>query len=92
MEKVFMNTENSRKNEPHKFLLNLSKKLHLTGSNKHVALLNLSIYYTWKNIRKQYNSNKLKITAPTWTDEFELTDCSYSMSDIQDYIEYIKKT
>ena len=86
-----MNTENSKTNEPHKFVLNLSQRLDLRSSNKHVALQNLSIYYTWKNIRKQYKNNKLKIIAPTWNDEFELPDGSYSVSDIQDYIEYIIK-
>ena len=49
------------------------------------------IYYTWKNIRKQYKNNKLKIIAPTWNDEFELPDSSYSVSDIRVYIEYIIK-
>ena len=48
-----MNTENSKANEPHKFVLNLSQKLGLRSSDKHVALQNLSIYCTWKNIRKQ---------------------------------------
>ena len=91
METIFMNTENSNMNEPHKFLLNLSKRLDLRSSNKHVALQNLSIYYTWKNIRKQYKNNKLKIIAPTWNDNFELPDDYYSMSDIQDHIEYIIK-
>ena len=91
METIFMNTENSKTNEPHKFPLNLSQRLDLRGSNKHVALQNLSIYYTWKNIRKQYKHNKLKIITPTWNDELELPDGSYSVSDIQDYIEYIIK-
>ena len=50
-----------------------------------------SIYYTWKNVREQYKNNKLKIIAPTWNDEFELPDGSYSASDIQDYIEFIIK-
>ena len=45
----------------------------------------------WKNIRKQYKNKKLKIGAPTWNDKFELPDGSYSVSDIQDYIEYITK-
>ena len=49
------------------------------------------MYYTWKNIRKQCKNNKLKIIAPTWNDEIELTDGSYSLSDIQDYIKYIIK-
>ena len=86
-----MNMENSKTNEPHKFVLNLSQKLHLRGSDKHVALQNLSIYYTWKNIRKQYKNNKLKIIAPTSNDEFELPDGLYSVSDIQDYIAFIVK-
>ena len=91
MEAIFMNTKNSRTNEPHRFVLNLSQKLDSRNSNKVVALQNLSIYYTWKNIRKQYKSTKLKIIAPTLNDDFELPDGSYSVSDIQDYIKYIIK-
>ena len=87
METIFMNTENSKTNEPHKFVLNLSEILDLNSSNKYVALQKLSIYYTWRKIRKQYKNNKLKITVPTWNDKFELADGSYSLSDIQDYIE-----
>ena len=60
-----MNTENSKTNEPHKFVLNLSQRLDLRVSNEHVALQNLSIYYMWKNIRKQYKSNKLKRRVTT---------------------------
>ena len=60
-----MNTENSKTNEPHKFVLNMSQRLDLRSSDKHVALQNSFIYYTWKNIRKQYKNNKLKIIAPT---------------------------
>ena len=81
---IFMNTENSKTNEPHKLVFKLSQRLDLRRSNKHVALQNLSIYYTWKNIRKYYNNNKLKIRAPTRNDEFELPDGSYSVLDIQD--------
>ena len=91
METIFMNTENNKTNEPQKFVLNLSQRLDLRSSDKHVAFQNLSIYYTWKNIRKQYKNNKLKIIAPRWNDEFELPDGSYSVSDIQDYAEYIIK-
>ena len=76
METIFMNTKSSKTSEPHKFDLNLSQRLDLKSSNKHVVLHNLSIYYTWKNIRKQYKNNKLKIIAPTWNDEFELPDGS----------------
>ena len=89
MQTIFMNTGNRKTNEPHKFVLNLSQRLDLRSSNKHVALQNLSIYYTWKNIRKQYKNNKLKIIAPIWNDESELPDGLYSVSDIQDYIEHI---
>ena len=88
METIFMNMENGKTNVLHKFVLNLSQRLDL---NKHAALQNFSICYTWKNIRKQYKNNNLKLIAPTWNDEFELPDGSYSVSDIQDYIEYIIK-
>ena len=90
METIFMNTENSNTNEPQKSVLNLSQRLDLRSSDKHVTLQNVSIYYTWKNIRKQYE-NKLQIIAPTWNDKFELPDGCYSVSDIQDCIEYIIK-
>ena len=86
-----MNTENTKMNEPHKFVLSLSQRLDLRSSNKRVALQNFSIYYTWKNIRKQYKNLKLKIIPPTWDDEFELPGGSYSVSAFQDYIEYIIK-
>ena len=91
METIFRSTENSKTNELHKFFPNL-QTLDLGSSYIHVALENVSIYYTWKDIRKQYENNKLKIIAPTWNDEFELPDASYSVSDIWDYIEYIKNT
>ena len=60
------------------------------GENR-IALSNLSIYYTWKNIKSSYNNNKFKISAPAWNDKFELPNGSYSVSDIQDYFEYILK-
>ena len=56
-----------------------------------MVLANLSIYYTWKNIKSKYNNNKFKISAPTWNDTFDLLDGSYSTSDIQDYFEFIIK-
>ena len=59
--------------------------------NKYVALSNLNIYHAWKNIKKSYKNNKFKISVPTWNEEFELPDGSYSISDIQDYLEYILK-
>ena len=86
-----MNTENSKTNGLHKFVLNLSQRWDLTSSNKHFALQNLSVYCIWKNIRKQWKNNKLKIIAPTWNDEFKLPNGSYSVSYIQGYVEYIIK-
>ena len=85
-----MNTENSKTNEQHKFKLDLTDKLNLKNPNKNAALANLSIYYTWKNIKSEYN-NKLKISTPTWNDTFDLPDGSYSVSAIQDYSEFIIK-
>ena len=90
MDKIFMNSENSRASEYHVLLLNLADKIDLR-SEKTVALSNLSIYYTWKNIKSSYNNNKFKISAPTWNEEFKLPDGSYSISDIQDYFQYILK-
>ena len=56
-----------------------------------MALANLSIYYTWKNIKTEYSNNKFKISAPTWNETFDLPDGSYSIADIQDYFEFIIK-
>ena len=86
-----MNSENSKTSEPHVLILKLTDKLDLRRGEKIIALSNLSIYYTWKNIKSSYNNNKFKISAPTWNDKFELPDGSYSVSDIQDYFEYILK-
>ena len=91
MDTIFMNSENSKTSEPHVLILKLTDKLDLRRGEKIIALSNLSIYYTWKNIKSSYNNNKFKISAPTWNDEFELPDGSYSVSDIQDYFEYILK-
>ena len=62
-----------------------------TPNNKNIGLINLSIYYTWKNIKSAYNNNKFKISASTSNDTFDLPDGSYSLSDIQDYFEFIIK-
>ena len=86
-----MYTENSKTSEPHKFKLDLTDKLNLKNPNKNMALANLSIYYTWKNIKSEYNNNKFNISAPTWNDIFDLPDGSYSIDDIQDYFEFIIK-
>ena len=83
--------ENSRTSECHVLVLRITDKLDLRRGQKSIALSNRSIYYTWKNIKSSYNNEKLKISAPTLSDEFELPDGSYSISDIQDYFEYILK-
>ena len=84
-----MTSKNSKTSDRHRLLLNLTGKIDLKRKDKNIALSNLSIYYTWKNIKKSYKNNKFKISAPTWNEEFELPDGSYSISDIQDYFEYI---
>ena len=86
-----MNSENRKTSDLLRLLLNLSDKINLKRSDKYVALSSLSIYYAWKNIKKSYKNNEFKISAPTWNEEFELPDGSYSVSDIQDYFEYILK-
>ena len=70
-------------------MFQLTDKLDLRRRGQNVALSNLNIYYTWKNIKSLYNNKKFKISAPTWNDKFELPDGSYSVSDIQHYLEYI---
>ena len=86
-----MNSGNSKTHERHILILKLTNKLDLRIGEKIIALSNLSIYYTWKNTKSSYNNNKFKISAPTWNYKFELPDGSYSVSDIQDYFEYILK-
>ena len=91
METIFMNTANSKTNEPHRFKLDLANKPNLKNPQKYMALANLSIYYNCKHVKSKYNNNKSKISAPTWNDTFDLPDGSYSISDIQDYFEFIIK-
>ena len=86
-----MNSENSRTSEYHILELKLVDKLDLRRGQKSVALSNPSIYYTWRNTKSSHKSNEFKISTPTWSDEFELPDGSYSISDIQDYFEHILK-
>ena len=74
-----------------RFRLDLTDKLNFKDPKKNIALANLSISYTWKNIKSEYNNNKFKILAPTWNDNFDLLDGSYSIADIQDYFEFIIK-
>ena len=95
-----MNTLSIKTNESNKFIYHftdnnrefyfyLSFNYHFTNKNR--ALTYLSIYYIWKNIKSEYNNNKFKIFAPIWNDEFNLPDEPYSVSDVQDYFEYIIK-
>ena len=85
-----MNTENSETIEAYRLRLNLADKLNLKDPNKNMA--HLSIHYKRKNIKSEYNNSKFKISAPTWNDQFDLADGSYSISDIQDSFEFnIKK-
>ena len=86
-----MNSENSKTSKPHPLILKVTDKLDLRRGEKIIALSNLSIYYIWKNKKSSYNDNKFEISAPTWNDKFDLLDGSYSVSDIQDYFEYILK-
>ena len=89
MDTIFTNSENSETSKSHVLVLKLNNKLDLRIDEKDIALSNLSIYYTQRNIKSSYNNNKFRISAPTWNDKFELPDGSYSVSDIQDYFEYI---
>ena len=86
-----MNTANSKTKHSNKFLYNFNDKLNLKNPNKNIALANLSIYYTWKNVKSDYNNNKFKISAPTWNDTFDVPDGSYSISALQNYFQYIIK-
>ena len=86
-----MNTENSKTSDSDRFKLDLTDKINLKNPNENMALANLSIYYSWENIKSEYNNNKFKISAPTWDDTFDLPDGSYSMFDMQDYFKFIIK-
>ena len=90
MDTIFMNSKNSQTSTPHVLIFKFTNKFDLRRGENRIALSNLSIYYTWKNIKSSYN-NKFKISVPTWNDKFELSDGLYSVSNIQDYFEYILK-
>ena len=84
-----MSTENGKTIQPHRIKLELTDKLDLKNPTKNMALANLSIYSTWKNIKWEYNNNKFKISAPTWNETLDLPDGSYSVADVQDYFQFI---
>ena len=91
METIFRNTENSKTKHSNKFVYNFPDKLNLKNPNKNIALATLSICYTWKNVKSDYNNNKYKTSAPTWNDSFDVPDGSYSVAALQNYFEYIIK-
>ena len=76
METIFMNSENSKTSKPHKFRLDLTDKIDLIDPKENMALDNLSIYYTRKNIKSEYNDNRFEISAQIWNDTFDLPDRS----------------
>ena len=69
-----MNSEKSKTSVPHRLLLNFIDNIDLRRKDKYITLSNLSVYYTWENIKEPYKNNKFKISAPTWNEEFELPD------------------
>ena len=61
MNTTFINSKNSKTSDPHRLLISATDKIDLRIKDKYIALSNLSIYYTWKNIKSSYKSNKFKI-------------------------------
>ena len=84
MDTTFMNSKIAKLLNRMFLILKFTKKLVFRRGENRIALSNLSIYSTWKNIKSPYNNNKLKISDPTWNDKFELPDGLYSISNIQD--------
>ena len=92
MNTIIMNSGNSKTSDPHRLLLILSDKINFKRKDKCVALSNLSIYYTWRDIKNSYKNNKFKISAATWNEEFELLDRSYSVSNYKEHFkQFLKK-
>ena len=86
-----MNSKKSKTPKPLVLTLKLTNRLDLGIAKKIIGVSNFRIFYTSKNIKSSYINNKFRISPPTWDDEFELPDGSYSVSIIQDYFEYIFK-
>ena len=93
METIFINTLNSKTNESGRFICQFNDKLNLKNPNKNMALATLSIYYTWKSIKSEYNNDNFKISAPKWNDKFNLPDgfCSAFVCSICSDFECIVK-
>ena len=93
MDTISMKSKNSKTSHPHRLFLSLNNEIHLRRAEKIVPLLNLSIYYTCKNMKdnkfKSYKNKKFKLSAPTWNGKFELPDGSNPIWDVQDYFEHI---
>ena len=86
-----MNSEKNKTSNPHSVIIKLPNKFDLRIGEKSIALSNLSIYQTQKNINSSYSYKKFKISAPTWNNKFGLPDGSHYVLDIQYYFEYILK-
>ena len=85
MSNIFMSTENSKNSDPSIFRLYFTGKIDLRG-NKKIVLSDLSIHYTWYNIKKQYNNNKFRLSGPAWSEDVTITDgSSYEIYQIQNY-------
>lgn len=93
MNAIFINSKNAKTNDKHRFRLNLTTSLNLKIKVKNIALANLSIYYTWNNIKSSLNNNKFKlisnVSTNKWNESFDLPDGSYNVEDIQIYVNYI---
>ena len=87
-----MGTENSKTSDPNRFRLYFTDKIDLRG-NKTMALPDLSIHYTWHNVKEEYNNNKFRLSGPTWSKDVTAPDGSYEVYQIQNYFldEIIKK-
>ena len=74
MDTIFINSSNSKTDKPNRFRYASTDEINLKNKNKTVALANISGFYTWKNVKEEYNNNKFKITTPTWDKTFGLPD------------------
>ena len=79
---IFMSTKNSKTSDSNRFTLYFTDKIDLKG-NKKIALSDLSIQYTWYNIKEQYNKNKFRLSGPTWSEDITILDGGYEIPQIQ---------
>ena len=92
MDTLFMKSKNSKTSDPKRLFLNLTDKINLKRSDKYVALSNLSIYYTWKNIKKSYENSICKISALAWNEKLELPMGHICIKYSRLLCTYLKKT